>query len=143
MKNILKKNHVLFISIATLILGYVFTQPLQFGLCSNSYLFGGNLRCADDLLPSIGDSLILFSVITIVVSAALHFFRDEIFHAWLKFSYWWIPLSALIIFTTPTTDHSWALGGPTRETMSFVMSGLFLVISLILITTKSWLLRKK
>lgn len=68
--------------------------------------------------------------------------NDRVFNSYLRFAYWWTPLSALIIFTTPTASHSWAIGGPTRQTMLFVMSGLFLTISLGIVSWKYFSLGK-
>jgi len=92
---------------------------------------------------TVADSISNIATSLLIVSALLFFVRDEVFNFWLKFAYFWIPFSALIIFTTQTTTNAWAIGGPTRETVSWIMGGLFVAISLLLITIKSWQLRKK
>ena len=129
------KKNILMLSIVLTGLFLVFGFQKNIGLCGKEYN-----TCWDffDLLwPPffLGIPIFLISILT-------YRMREEIFYAWVKFGYVWIPLSLLIIFTTPTVDHSWAIGGLTRDTVTFVMSGLFLIISLILIAYKFFKLKK-
>ena len=136
------KKTVFIFELASLLVGYVFTHPLWFGICFETYIFGGNQRCSDMLIPELGNFLLKFALLSFLISITLHFLRDEVFNFWLKFAYIWIPLSALIIFTTQTSSNAWAIGGPTRETVSWIMGGLFVAISFVLIAYKSFTLKK-
>jgi hypothetical protein len=79
--------------------------------------------------------LIPFSLITYKLP-------DQVFRSWLHFAYVWIPISLLLIFTTPSTSHSWAINvGLGREGITWIMGGLFALISLILITYKFFTLK--
>jgi len=66
--------------------------------------------------------------------------RDEIFRAWIKFTYVWVPLTLVLTFLAPEYDSS--LLPITKSVVSFGMSFLFLIISLIIIITKSISLKK-
>ena len=68
--------------------------------------------------------------------------RDEVYRAWLRFSYVWVPLSMLLILLAPeyTTDWMYPV---VKGTVAFFSSILYLVISLVLIVIKSLLLRGK
>ena len=104
-----------------------------------------SLSCRESLYFSFfskADWLIFFPTL-FVLSLAYWKINDVFFKSWLHFAYWWIPLSFLIIFATPTSNHAWALSGPNRETTTWILDGLFLLISLILIAYKSYRLKGK
>ncbi len=136
MKNWMTKKNVFMVSVA----GSLFLGIAEF-LWDPCYI---TLWCKESFYFTIfgRGGWLLFFPIFFVLTLITWKLDNRVFYSWIRFAYWWIPLSILIIFTTPTTDHSWALGGPTRETMSFVMSGLFFFISLILITYKHFTLKK-
>jgi hypothetical protein len=132
-----KKNTAIIVLLG-LITGLILVYPDKLGIC---FLFG-NPDCLYSFpVFTIGEPLFNFSLCALLVLVILHFLRDEVFKFWLKFAYVWIPLSVLIIFTTQTSSNAWAVGGPTRETVSWIMGGLFVVTSLILIAYKSYQLR--
>lgn len=123
------KKNVLILSAVLVALFIVFGFQKNIGLCGKEY---NSCWTFFDLLWSpfsLGVPLFLLSILT-------YRMHEEIFFTWLRLAYWWIPLSVLIIFTTPTTDHSWAIGGPSRDSVTWFLSGLFFVISLILIAWK-------
>ncbi len=61
--------------------------------------------------------------------------RDEVYRAWLRFSYVWIPLSMLLIFLAPeyTSNRMFPV---VKGTVAFFSSLLFVIISPILIAWK-------
>ena len=134
MRNWMTKKNVLVGSTLFSILFFVSGFQKEIGICgkvSNS--------CWDffDLLwPFFSIFLSLF-----IVSLFTHHMKEQTFRSWVRFVAWWVPLSMLLIFITPTTTHSWAVGGPTRESITWLMDGLSLAISLILIIKKSVQLR--
>jgi hypothetical protein len=139
----LTKARTLIIAITSLTIGYIFIHPLQFGICKDIYSFGGAVRCSDKFLPSAGDFLVQISIVVLLLVGVLYFLREEIFRAWIRFARWWVPLSLVLILAAPTSSHSWAIGGFDREGVTWLMDGLFLIISLILIIKKSVQLRGK
>ena len=80
-----------------------------------------------NLLPVI--ALFLFSLITYKM-------RDEVYRAWLRLVYVWIPLSMVLIFFAPQYSTDW-MYPVVKSTVAFLTSLLFVVVSLILIAWKS------
>ncbi len=68
--------------------------------------------------------LVFFSLITYKM-------HEKIFNAWLKFVYVWIPLTLVLVFLSPEYDSS--MIPMTKGLVSFLMSTVFLFISLIII----------
>src|SRR5438128_2586095 len=135
MDKVLTKRNVLLIvlfgTISLVFLGYLQTR----GFCNYD-------NWCWSVINTLADFLFLFPIVFFIPLLTWRF-GDAIFHSWLRFACWWIPIAALIIFTTPTTSHSWAIGGPSRDSSSIFMSGLFLFISLLLMGYKMFKLRRK
>jgi hypothetical protein len=85
-----------------------------------------------NLLPII--PLFLLSLITYKM-------QDEVYRAWLRFSYVWISLSMIAIFLAPEYSTDWMFP-VVKGTVAFFSSLLFVVISLILIGWKHFSLRR-
>jgi len=92
------------------------------------------------------DPMWLPGFILIFISIFLFFTKEQVFNSWKKFAIWYIPISAILIFLSPT-GHSSGLGGPSlaidREAATMFLSGLYLIISLLIITIKSISLRNQ
>lgn len=139
------KQIVLSVSTGGLIIGYVLISPLEFGFCKNTYTFGGNLGCLDKVTPMFGQIITLFSIPLLLFSLITYFLHEEVFRAWLRFAYWWVPLSIVLIFLAAGSSGG-GYGMPNifdQEFVAITLSGLFALISLILIIVKSLLLRGK
>jgi hypothetical protein len=132
------------ISFIILILNYVGTYNLcrvQNGgvkfLDTLSSLF--TYGCTDFLY----DIIIIFEIFLplFLLSLITYKMRDEIFRTWMKFTYVWVPLTLILVFIAPEYQNSWL---PIYEKgfVSFVMSFLFLLISLILIIVRHISLKK-
>jgi len=83
-------------------------------------MFGENI--------SIFIPIFLFSLITYKM-------RNEIFRVWMKLTYIWLPLTLILVFIAPEYQNSW-LPIYEKSFVSFVMSSLYVIISLILIIAK-------
>ena len=97
------------------------------------------------VLDSLIQTLGLFSLVIFVTSIILFFLREQIFHSWLRFAKWYLPIATLLILISSDSGGGLFIGfggGYDREGMIWFTSGLFLIISLILIAVKSWKLRK-
>lgn len=71
--------------------------------------------------------------------------REEVFRAWFNFAKWWIPISIFLTLIMPGGSGG-GFGIPSifdKEFLAFVLAALFIIISLIIIITKSLKLRKK
>lgn len=87
---------------------------------------------------TVGEPLFRLSLAASVPSFVIAFFTPKVLESWLKFAAWWLPLSVILIASTPVTQNSWLpLYSPDKETITWFMAGLFAGISLILIAWKS------
>ena len=85
-------------------------------------------------------------IILVPLVILLLFLRQEVFKTWSKFAMVAIPLAVIWIALTPVQSGSSAIAGlgiaEDRESVTWIVSILFLVISLIIIAVKSYKLRK-
>lgn len=84
--------------------------------------------------------LFLFFLPLFLLSLITYKMRKEIFEKFRSFAMWWIPLMIFLVLLAPQNDSS--LIPIDKGRVSFGMSILFLLISLILITWKWFALRK-
>lgn len=133
MKNIFP----LFLSGIVTFAGYVIAHPLVFGICRELYNFGGKVGCSDASIELLGEPLYVFGMSAMVPSLLLVFTRQGT-SLWYRFTMLWVPLSIVFIALTPSTSGTWMpIYFVSKSTMVLVMSGLFLIVSLILIAWKS------
>jgi len=123
-----KKILLIVSGIGTVVL-FVLNWIGTFKLCGGQE-YGQCMDLAYDIminfLPII--PLFLFSLITYKM-------RNEVYRAWLRFSYMWIPLSMLLIFLAPEYTSDW-MYPVVKGTVAFFTSLLFVIISLLLIAWK-------
>ena len=96
------------------------------------------------LINVIGIFLYIF-LAHFLLSLITYKLREETFRTWFRFACGFVPLSIFLIFLA-RNSHGGSMGIPNildQETVAFLLSLLFLVISLILILYKSWNLRGK
>lgn len=140
MKNFVTKKNVLIGSLLGSLVFFLGILFLLSNFCSPQFWVG--CRGVNDFVGV----MIMFSVVfpfLLPFSLLTYKLPEQVFRSWLHFTYAWIPISLLFIFTTPVTSHSWAISvGSGRETITWIMNGLFVVISLVLIIVKSISLRK-
>jgi len=139
------KKKVFWISLIGTAIAYVLTNPVTFGLCQKTYYFGDSIRCSDTLLPMIGQVLGLFALGLLLFSIVTYFLREEVFRAWLKFAYVWIPVSMVLIYLAGGSSGG-GFGIPNvldQEFVSLILASLFVLLSLVIIIVKSILLRGK
>jgi len=68
-----------------------------------------------------------FSLIT-------YFLREEIFRSWIRFTYIWVPVSMFLVLIIPGGAGNGAFPSLIdKESVSILMSGLYFIISLIMI----------
>lgn len=91
-------------------------------------------RCMD----LVGD-IWLASLILIPVaffSLLTYFPKEEIFHAWLRFSYWWVPLSYAVVLFSSSRSPANLMGISDQAAFGIITGGLYIIISLIIIIRK-------
>jgi hypothetical protein len=76
----------------------------------------------------------------LALSAAIPFLiililsKENILHAWIRFSRWWIPFSFFLILLAPASSGTWMpIFGMTKESLTWLMGGLFTIVSLAII----------
>lgn len=53
---------------------------------------------------------------------------------WVRFSTWWVPLTFILIAISPSTNGTWSpVLSLTKESMTWLMGGLFTIISLAIV----------
>ena len=97
----------------------------------------GHLDCQDNL-DSFSDYLVLFFPI-LLFSIITYFLKEGVFKAWLKFAYWYFPIYILVILFLSDRGSGGYLMGPVfnSEFFALTLSGLFVIISLILVIGKA------
>jgi len=97
-----------------------------------TYTLCGEQR--NQCISLVSDTMInLFPVIPFfLLSLITYKMRDEIYRAWLKFSYVWIPLSMVCIFIAPQYTTGWMFP-VVKGTVAFFSSIFYLIISLLII----------
>ena len=106
-------------------------------------LIGVILELNDIGDPYPAEQLYLLGGAALIPAAILSFCRAQIFNSWIKLISWWMPISVLLIIVIPEGSNDWFnpffVG---KEDVTWLMSGLFLLISLVLIAWKSFPFRK-
>lgn len=125
----INKKTLLIISLTGVLLFAAFLFAKNLGFCNLI-----NSSCTDTFDPfaenlSVFIPLFLFSIITYKM-------HDEVYQAWLRFSFVWIPLSMVLIFLSPEYSADW-MYPVVKGTVAFFSSLLFIVVSLAVITWKS------
>ena len=123
--------------------GLIINNTFSIGLCAES-----DYNC--DLLWGEGLALPLwFGSLTVLIILGLLYFRpQEVFNSWKKFAIWAIPLGAIFIAISPVSCEG-GLGAFTgvcfwtKEIATWWLSGLFFLISLLIILVKSLKLRRQ
>ena len=134
MENILTKQNVLIVTLigAALLVFSVYSEEV--GLCkANDYscskYFDHIAHVFLIFLPSFFFSLVTYKM------------RAGVFGAWRNFAVVWLPISILLVAISPGTSADFQI--IDKEFVAIVLSLLFTLISLILITYKSFAIRKK
>lgn len=131
----MKKKYVLVTSVIGTLVFFASLFPENTGICNLV-----NASCvfffdpiAENLLPII--PLFLLSLITYKM-------RDEVYRAWIRFAYVWIPLSMFLILIAPEYSADWMFP-IVKGTVAFFSSLLFVIISLIIIVWKYFAMRTR
>jgi len=82
------------------------------------------------------DFVSTLSLAVLPILLILFFLRDEIFLAWLKFAWWYLPITLLLVIFSPNHNGGFLPSPITKELASLWLGGLFVIISLVLIVYK-------
>lgn len=78
----------------------------------------------------------LVPIFLVPLSFLLILFRDEVFRSWLRFVYWWVPLSILFILLDTGGGGGFLFSFDQGEFAALLTIPLFILISLIIIAWK-------
>ena len=130
---------IILVSILFLFSGLVFGFSGEIGLCtSDSVNLIYDVSCLTKF-SALAEPFFLGSIAVLFISLILLFTRESTYLSWRRFAIWAIPISIIILWIAPTsTPGGWISGGDfTKETASWGVSVLLLLISLIIIIRKS------
>lgn len=129
----LKKKFGVFY-ILLIIIMYIFSDPIRFGICDNRYTFGEHIGCLDRWHEHVLIiSLILF-LSSLPFSVITYRMKDQVFVSWFKFARWYVPLLVIAYFVFPTSI-SGGLGIGSGITEGFNTLVLILLFSIFAITS--------
>ena len=93
-----------------------------------------------DFSEAYGPPLFLNGLSLLVVSLILLFVRESVYKSWLRFAYWAVPISIIILWLAPTSTPG-GIGISfldfTKQSASWLVSSAFLLISLWIIVSRS------
>lgn len=132
-KKIILRNTLL--ALAGIVVGVLLLEMLKINSCNSRF-------CRYVLVDAVGIPLIFFSLSVLPLSAILYFLREEVFRSWARFAKWYL-IASLVLLVLGSNQHGGYIstGLNDRESMTWFLSGLFFVVSLILIAYKSFRLR--
>ncbi len=114
-----------------IIIGVLLANLRDMGLCGSSF-------CRKILENSIAAPLMFFSLSILPVAIILYFLREATFRSWLRFTKWYLPLAALAILLSLGSHGGWGVGNIfDTELVTMFSAGIFFVLSLVLIVTRS------
>lgn len=124
-----KKNILIISSFLTVALFVIETNMRSINsiLCSNSHY-----KCID----LVGDIWVAALIIIPVIpfSIITYKMRDEIFRSWIRFSYWWIPLSFLTVLFSSSSKPANIIGISDQAFFSVLTWGFYIIISTAIIS---------
>lgn len=100
-----------------------------------------NTTCKSLRVALSDDSLVvtLFFPCVFIFSLITYKMKDEIYRAWLHFSYVWIPLSVILILMS--SDRSGHLFVSAQEFLAMLLFGFYILVSSVIIAWKYFSMR--
>ena len=120
------RKKVCIVSLIGLVLG-IAIDPYIIGLCATDK----SLCIFDSLAHILGKPLVIIFLPLFLVSVAMFRFKKQIFDTWVRFVYFWLPITALFVILAPEYDSS--LLNIQKDSVSLFMSGLFMIVSFFLV----------
>jgi len=146
--NYKKQNGVLLLISGIIpVISFLVTEyPNQIGLCKIVYGVSGEIQ-GRSCLFELGflQPLFFLSFVAFIFLIPLYFLKEAVYLSWRKFAVWYLPIVAILILLAGSSGgNGFNPGyGMDSESLTFFFSGLFAIISFILIIYKSIKLRGK
>lgn len=126
------KKIILLSSLAAMVVAYVFSEPVLFGICRDTYTFGNHVGCLDKL-PELIISLLFVFVPILLLTLITYKIRDEVFRAWWNFARWWVPVIILVTYlqSTQSGGSGMGIGGAMSSAVDAITLGFFYAVLVI------------
>jgi len=70
-------------------------------------------------------------------SLVTYFLPESVFRAWITFAKWWVPAQIILVLFTPESSGGFFVSIIDKQLVAIVFSGIFTVISLLIVLI-SW-----
>ena len=145
MKNKKEVNILLVLSLVIIgIFAFIGFVGEEIGMCKYFTTAGTRVYCSEMYGEEYFYGFLSFAVSIFIPILSLYFTRDSTYRSWRKFAVIALPLMILWIYATPIHGSSGfiGIGLEDRESVTMFGSALFVLISYILIITKTLKARK-
>lgn len=122
----LTKKNVLLSSLVVLALGYLAVYAPEF--CYSTYEGGIPVICLED----IGFILFYCAFSVLVISILTYKIHDEVFRVWVSFVKWGVPLQIFLALIFPIGGGGYLIS-IDKQFVAIILSGLFVIISLLIV----------
>ncbi|MBM3261623.1 hypothetical protein FJY93_04385 [Candidatus Kaiserbacteria bacterium] len=85
----------------------------------------------------------IFAPVMFILSLITYFLREEVFRTWIRFTYWWVPLSFVVVLFAGSRPSANIVGLSDQEIFGFLTWSLYVLISLVTIIWKYFGTRKR
>ncbi|MDO8579351.1 MAG: hypothetical protein Q7R72_00570 [bacterium] len=130
------RKNICIISLIGLILGIII-DPYIFGFCVTDK----SLCIFDSLANILGKPLIIIFSPIFIVSVIMFSFKEQVFNLWIRFVYFWFPITVLLVMLAPEYDNS--LLNIQRDSIALLMASLLLVGTAIIVAYNFFKLSKE
>lgn len=138
------KRATLFGSLIGLSISYIFSHPVFFGICTNTYTFGSDVGCLDKFPELISLLTFWLSLSFLSLSLITYFMRDEIFSAWWNFARWFILVivGATLLLQNAGGGGGWGISSGIAEfVILFLLYFILISVSISRIILTYWELK--
>lgn len=125
------KKGLLLFAITCAALAYVFSNPVLFGYCQNTYVTSKYTGCFDELPELMSILLFSLSLSLLLPTLLTYKMREEVFQIWWKFARWFVPLIIILTFLIENADMSGGGWAGLYSGTEYLFLGLFYVIFII------------
>lgn len=136
----IKKNIVFWVSLFITVISFFMSSKYIYRYCFSD----GNCWKLWNIFNFIEPLLLLFLPI-LLFSIITYFLKDQVFKTWLRFTYWYTLFYILVILLlSDRVSTGWSMGSIfNSEFFAITLSGIFVIISLVLVIYKAISIKNK
>lgn len=135
------KKSVLLSSVVAIALAYIFSNPVLFRICVDTYTFGSRVGCLDKFPEFASLLLISIALPLLILSLITYKMQDEVFRAWWGFARWWILviIAVTLFLQNAGGGGGIGIGGAVSGAFDVLVIGILYVI--LVVTSLAKILR--